>query len=56
VEDDSHVVSGQKFAGEKGSMRRCVVMMQQEVHLSPKVQGEVFAHFRAVAVKRRPPL
>jgi hypothetical protein len=34
--DDSHVVFGQKFPGEKGSVRRCVVVMQQSVLLSPK--------------------
>jgi hypothetical protein len=31
VGDDSHVVFGQKFPGEKGSVRRCLVMMQQPV-------------------------
>jgi hypothetical protein len=31
--DDSHVVFGQKFPGEKGSLRRCVVMMQQPLLL-----------------------
>jgi hypothetical protein len=30
---DSHVVFGQKLPGEKGSVRRCVVMMQQPVLL-----------------------
>jgi hypothetical protein len=34
--DDSHVVFGQKFPGEKGSKRRCVVVMQQPVLLLPK--------------------
>jgi hypothetical protein len=34
VEDDSHVFS-QKIPGEKGNVRRCVVM-QQPVLLSPK--------------------
>jgi hypothetical protein len=48
----SHVVSCQKFPGEKGSVRRCVVVMQQPVLLVAKVQGEVFAHFHAVALKR----
>jgi hypothetical protein len=33
---DSHVVSGQKFHGEKWSVRRYVVVMQQPVLLSPK--------------------
>jgi hypothetical protein len=36
VGDDSRVVSGQKFPDEKGSVRRCIVMMQQPVLLSPK--------------------
>jgi hypothetical protein len=34
--DDSHVVFGQKFPGEEGSVRRCVDVMQQSVLLSPK--------------------
>jgi hypothetical protein len=36
VENDSHVVLGKKFHGEKRSVRRCVVVMQQPVLLSPK--------------------
>jgi hypothetical protein len=36
VGDDSHVVFRQKFPGEKGSVRRCIVVMQQPVVLSPK--------------------
>jgi hypothetical protein len=32
--DDSHVSLGQIFPGEKGSVRRCVVVMQQLVLLS----------------------
>jgi hypothetical protein len=35
-EDDSHAVFSQKFPDEKGSVRQCVVMMQQLVLLSPK--------------------
>jgi hypothetical protein len=27
---------GQKFPGEKGSVRRCVVVMQQPIFLLPK--------------------
>jgi hypothetical protein len=38
--DDSHVVFGQKFPGEKGSEKRCVVMMQQPVLLSPKFRAK----------------
>jgi hypothetical protein len=34
--DGSHVVFGQNFPDEKGSVRRCVVVMQQLV-LSPKL-------------------
>jgi hypothetical protein len=51
VGDDSHVVFSQKFLGEKGSVRWCVVMMQQPVLLSPKFMDGVFAHFNAVTVK-----
>jgi hypothetical protein len=36
AEDDSHVVSVKKFPGEKGSVRLCVVVMQQPISLSPK--------------------
>jgi hypothetical protein len=36
VGDHSHVVFGQKFPGEKRSVRWCVVVMQQPVHLLPK--------------------
>jgi hypothetical protein len=36
VLDDSHVVFGQKFRVEKGSMRWCVVVIKQKVLLSPK--------------------
>jgi hypothetical protein len=35
VGDDSHVIFGKKFSGEKESVRRCNVM-QQPVLLSPK--------------------
>jgi hypothetical protein len=37
---DSHVVFGQKFPGEKGSVRRCVVVMQQPVLLHPKFEAK----------------
>jgi hypothetical protein len=36
VGDDSHTVFGQKFPGEKGSVRLCVVMMKQPVLWTPK--------------------
>jgi hypothetical protein len=48
--EDSHVVLVKKFSGEKGSVRRCVVVMQLTVILA-KVRREFFAHFHAVAVK-----
>jgi hypothetical protein len=35
VGDESHVVSGQGFPGEKVLVKRFVVMMQQSVPLSP---------------------
>jgi hypothetical protein len=35
--DNSHVVFGQKFPGEKGSVIQCVVVMQWPVLLSPKL-------------------
>jgi hypothetical protein len=33
------------------SVRRCVVVMQQPVLLSPKFEDEVFAHFHAITIK-----
>jgi hypothetical protein len=36
MRDYSHVVFGKKFPGEKGSVKRCVVVIQQQVLLSPK--------------------
>jgi hypothetical protein len=39
VGDDSHVVFGNKFPGNKGSVRRCDIMMQQPVLLSSKFGG-----------------
>jgi hypothetical protein len=35
-EDESHVVFGQMFPGEKESVRRCVAMLQQPILLLPK--------------------
>jgi hypothetical protein len=43
-------VFGQRFPGEEGSVRKCVVVMQQPVFVA-KVRGEVFSHFHAVTVK-----
>jgi hypothetical protein len=37
---DSHVVFGQKFPRGKGSVRLCVVLMQQPVLLSTKFGGK----------------
>jgi hypothetical protein len=47
VEDDSQVVFSQKALGEKGSVRRCVIVMQQPVFLSPKFEAKsshIFTH------------
>jgi hypothetical protein len=41
-----------KFHGEKGSVRRCVAMMQKPLVLFAKVLGGVLAHFHVVAIKR----
>jgi hypothetical protein len=43
---------GKKLPGDEGSVRRCVVVMQQPVLLSPKFGGEVIVHFHTFAVKR----
>jgi hypothetical protein len=48
VVDGSHVVFGQKFPGEKGSVSRCFVLMQQTVLWSSKFG----ANFHADAQKR----
>jgi hypothetical protein len=37
--DDRHVVFGQKFPDENGSVRWCVVIMQQPVILLPKFRA-----------------
>jgi hypothetical protein len=47
VRDDSHVVFGQKFPGEKASARMCFVVMQQPVLLLPKFRAKssyIFLH------------
>jgi hypothetical protein len=50
VGDDSHVVFGKKFPGEKGSeMVHCHNAIASS--LVTKVWGEVLAHFHAVAIK-----
>jgi hypothetical protein len=33
---DGNVVFGEKFAGEKRNLRRCIAVMQQPIILSPK--------------------
>jgi hypothetical protein len=38
--DDSRVVFDKKFPGEKGSMRWCIVVMQQPVLLLPKFMAK----------------
>jgi hypothetical protein len=43
---DSRFVFGKKFPGERGSVRRCVVMQQPA-----KVRNGVFAHFHAFPAK-----
>jgi hypothetical protein len=48
--DDSHVVFGQTFGDEKGSVRRCVVVMQQTVLLSSNFVAKVFAPGRCKKV------
>jgi hypothetical protein len=50
LDDDTHVGFGQKFPGEKGSVRWCIVVMQQPV-FSAKIRGKVFSHFYTVTVK-----
>jgi hypothetical protein len=42
----------QKFHGEKGSVRRAVVVMLGASSFVAKVRGEVFSYFHEVAVKR----
>jgi hypothetical protein len=39
---DSHVVFGQKFPGEKGSVRRYVVVMYQPVLLTGVKSSQIF--------------
>jgi hypothetical protein len=52
VGNDDYFVFGKNSPGGIGSVRRCIVTMQQPVLSSPKVRGEVYSHFHAVAVKR----
>jgi hypothetical protein len=48
---DSHIVFGKKFLGEEGNVTvRCHDATARS--FVAKGRGEVFAHFRAVAVKR----
>jgi hypothetical protein len=49
--DNSLVVFGQRFPGEKGS-ETVRLVMQQPLLFVVKVRSEVFSHFHAVAVKR----
>jgi hypothetical protein len=50
VGEDSHVVSGKKFPGEKGSVR--LSCDETASSFVTKVRGEVFTHFLAEAIKR----
>jgi hypothetical protein len=43
AEQNSNVGFGNKFYGEKGTVRKCVVVMQQQVLLSLKF-GEKSSH------------
>jgi hypothetical protein len=53
VGDDRHVVFDKKVPGEKGSVRRCVVVVQEAVLMSPKLGVKSSHLFYAVTVKRR---
>jgi hypothetical protein len=46
--EETYVAFGKKLPGEKGSVKRCIVVMQQPVLLWPKVLGEVFAHLHTM--------
>jgi hypothetical protein len=51
VEDDIHVVFGQKFPGEIGIVRWCIVIRQQPILLLPKFGREVLTHFHTLNIK-----
>jgi hypothetical protein len=51
VGDDSRVVFDKKFPGEKGSVRPCVVVMQQPVLMSPKLGAKSSHIFMQSGVK-----
>jgi hypothetical protein len=38
VGNDSDIAFGQKFPGEKGSLRQCVIMVQQPIPLLPELR------------------
>jgi hypothetical protein len=47
VRYSSHVIFGKNFSGEKGSVRRCVLVMQGAILLSPKFgekSSSIFKH------------
>jgi hypothetical protein len=46
VGGNNHVVYGQKFPGGNGSVRQCVVVMQQAVLLLPKISRST--HLREI--------
>jgi hypothetical protein len=45
--DDSRVVFGQKYPGEEGNVRRCVVVMLQPVLLLPKFWRSLHTFLRS---------
>jgi hypothetical protein len=51
VEDESHVVFGKKFTGEKRKCETVRCHFATASSFAAKVRDEVFAHFHAVAVK-----
>jgi hypothetical protein len=52
VVDDSHVVFGKKFPGEKGKCEMVSCHVARVSSFVAEVWCEIFAHFHAVAVKR----
>jgi hypothetical protein len=51
VEHDSHVVFGKKIPWQKQDVQNCDCCDATATSFADKVRREVFAHFRAVAVK-----
>jgi hypothetical protein len=40
--DDSRIVFGKKFPGEKGNVKECIVVMRQPVLLLPQFGTRIF--------------